>query len=531
MQTHEVHGASPHLREAPDDKISLAHILGILRGYRSAILTILLAIVVAYTLFAVALYLLGPWKQVTTLPFRLMFEGADSGRYPNGMEFNSSEITATPVLQRVHQTQNLQRFIDFSDLKAAVFVAEHNKDLDRLALEYNSRLSDPKLTPVDRERLEKEYDLRKDSIRRTDYALMFVADRKTSKIPRPLRIQILKSILDTWAEQAMNEKGAGRYRIAVLSRNILQPITTLETQDYIVAIDILRTKTNRIIATIDQLLKVPGAEVLTTGTEKITLPEVRVNLDDTRRFRLEPMIAVIRLHHLSKNFQASVDFLQAQLDSARRRRDQERARVQTLQNSLELYLARTPAGTPSTEPARVGGAGQQVIPQVDKSFLDQLSELVAQKRDVEYRQRLVDTLNGVAIGELLPAENEVTYYETVVQSMKSPPPGGVASPATAQTVEAEYRKAYEEIYRAVNQVEAIYQTMSRNLNPGLVVYSLTEPAGHTSARSYSLGRLLVYGILLLVFAIPAVLFGALLHNRIREEELAEASKQQFATAD
>lgn len=528
MQNRDFHHA-PQADDERENSISLAHAIAVWRRYRPAMVAILLAIAIAYGLVAIGLYLFGAANEVTTLPFRVVFQGADAGRYPNGMEFSSTEITATPVLEKVYKTAGLQRFLTFAELKDAVFVVEHNEELERLSLEYNAKLADPKLSPVDRERLEREYDLRKESIRRTDYALNLAVNERTNSVPRPLRIQVLQAVLETWAEQAMNEKGAGRYRIPVLSRNILGSETSLEGRDYLVTVDILRTKVNRIIATIDQLLAVPGAEVLATGKEKITLPEVRVNLEDTRRFRLEPMMATIRANRIGTNFAASVDFLQSQLESARRRRDLDRARVDTLQRSLNTYMQRTVATLPDGA-TRPGAPASQVIPQIDKSFLDQISELVAQKRDIDYRQRLIDTLNAAAIGQLLPAEAEVTYYETLLGSMREGGGGRGPSADAEAVIKTEYAAAAQEVYRAVDQVSDIYAIMSANLNPGLVVYTLNGRVEQRSARAYSLRRLFVFGVLLMALALPLVLFGALLHNRIREEEEIETRDHHAESA-
>jgi hypothetical protein len=143
----------------------------------------------------------------------------------------------------------------------------------------------------------------------------------------------------------------------------------------------------------------------------------------------------------------------------------------------------------------------------------------------------VDNLNSAAIGQLLPAENEVAYYETLVQSMKTPASPSAAAPEMRQTVESEYGKSADEIYRAVDQVSSIYQLMSRNLNPGLVVYSLIGTVDQSSIRSVSLGRLMAYGILLMIIAVPLVLLAALLHNRIREEEQSEESRHRLMAAE
>ena len=483
MPGHEFRTPQSHL-EPSKEQISLGHISAVLKRYRPAISTALLAIIVLYALVAIMLYLFGPTQHVTNLPFRVVFEGADAGRYPNGMEYNSTEITATPILQKVYTENGLQRYVKFSDLKSSVFVIERNRDLERLALEYDAKLSDPKTSPIDRDRIEKEYDPKKGSIRRTDYALSMVVDDRSKAIPAPIRVQVLSSILSSWADQAMNEKGAGRYRLPVLSRNILGPESAQESRDYLVAIDILRTKVNRIINTIDQMLAVRGAEVLASGKERITLPEIRANLEDTRRFRLEPLMSMIKQHRLSRNFPVALEFLQSQLETALRRRDQERSRVDILRRSLELYTQRT--ATPVTDSQGTKGAiagGQQVISQVDKSFVDQLSDLISQKRDIEYRQRLVDNLNIAAINQLLPAETEASYYEALVQSMKSSTATGPPSPELEKTIQSEYQKALGETYRAADQVSDIYALLSKNLNPGLIVYTLTDPVEQTTARS------------------------------------------------
>jgi len=228
----------------------------------------------------------------------------------------------------------------------------------------------------------------------------------------------------------------------------------------------------------------------------------------------------------------ALEFLQSQLETALRRRDQERSRVDILRRSLELYTQRT--ATPVTDSQGTKGAiagGQQVISQVDKSFVDQLSDLISQKRDIEYRQRLVDSLNIAAINQLLPAETEASYYQALVQSMKSSTAAGPPSPELEKTIQSEYQKALSETYKGADQVSDIYALLSKNLNPGLIVYTLTDPVEQTTARAFSMTRLMVYGVLLMVIAVPLVLLAALLHNRIQEEKEIEESLHSFSEAE
>ena len=81
---------------------------------------------------------------------------------------------------------------------------------------------------------------------------------RLKSLPRDLMEKVLMDALNTWARQADERKGATRYNVAVLSANVLQK-DVLEREDYLVAIDILRSKAYRVLETISEIDKLPGA--------------------------------------------------------------------------------------------------------------------------------------------------------------------------------------------------------------------------------------------------------------------------------
>src|SRR5579872_4948533 len=87
----------------PEPPISVSHFVHVLRGYGSIILLSLAAVVLAFLIVAIGIYLHGPAEQVSYQPFRLDFEGAGRGEYPNKTKFNVADIINGPILTRVWQ--------------------------------------------------------------------------------------------------------------------------------------------------------------------------------------------------------------------------------------------------------------------------------------------------------------------------------------------------------------------------------------------------------------------------------------------
>jgi hypothetical protein len=101
--------------------------------------------------------------------------------------------------------------------------------------------------------------------------------------------------------------------------------------------------------------------------------------------------------------------------------------------------------------------------------------------------------------------------------------GAMASAPRAdeRTVRAEIDGATAEVRRLIGKVNEISQLLSRNLNPSTQLFSTVGPPATHIERARSLSRLALYGVLVLLVALPVIVLLCLLHNRVREEEEAE----------
>src|SRR5262245_2771367 len=220
----------------PQDRgpLSFKPVLDVVWAYRRTLWRGSAVAAIAIAAILVAIWIQAPTDRFGTVGFRVTFEGADQGRYPNGTPFSSAEIVSTPILERVFQMNDLQRYMTFPRLKNSMFALVSNPAMELLSFEYLTKLSDPKLTPVDRARIEDEFRKKRESLRSAEFLLSYRHSERIESLPNALISKMLIDTLTEWALEARERRGALKYDIAVLSSNILQP-TTLEDEDYIVA--------------------------------------------------------------------------------------------------------------------------------------------------------------------------------------------------------------------------------------------------------------------------------------------------------
>ncbi len=513
----------------PEEEISFKPMFRILWSYRRRIETVLAAIVAILVIAMLTGYILLPSEKIAGLTFRLTFEGVDKGQYPNGTRFSTDEIVSTPVLSEVYANDRLETYFpNFEDFKNSIFMMEANRDVELLDYEYQARLSDTKLTPVDRARIETEYKQKRQSLSAPIYSLNFRRDERAVTMPGSLVNKVLEDVLATWARQADQRKGALKYNIPIYSRNILQK-EFVEAEDYIVAVDVLRAKIVRIDKGIDELAKLPGAAVIRVGPERISLREVKANLEDILRFKLQPLVGMIRGAGLSKDPKYVMTYLDNQLFQIKLEREEELAKVKTLQESLRTYMADRPTlAVQAGQQGTTAGAGARgsasletpaLIPQFGESFLDRLVALSTQNNDIKYRQDLTDKI----IDEAMPTatlDREVMYYEELIKDFKGLGAGGSGAERAAaiQIVKNRTNEAMDGILRALDQINTIYLELSaQNLNPQTILYRVTTPFTTRTERSFTLRTAALYGALVMLLALILVPVGCLVHHYFKSD--------------
>jgi hypothetical protein len=506
------------------DEISLKPYFETLWSYRRVIAAWVVGTITLYLVGVLLVFLLAPAERLSSVPFRLLFDGAEKGEYPNGTQFSTSEIVAGPVLTEVFKVNDLQRFGRYEDFKDSVFVLQSNLDLDLLGYEFQARLADTRLSPVDRSRIEEEFRRKREALVDPAYSLNMRRHERLSTMPRDLVNKVLLDVLAIWAKQADERKGATKYNVDVLSPGILQR-QMLEQEDYLVAIDIMRAKTTRVLTTLDEIDKLPGAKALRVGEDRVSVADVRAGLQDVVRFKLEPLMGLIRSEGITKNSRALSLYATNQFFQLRQEQLESAARVQALQASAREFSAQrlsgSDAGPVATSPG--GSPGGTITPQLDQSFLDRLMTLSIAKDEFEYRRKITDRV--ITESEVVASKaREAAYYDDLSRELRTSSGRTVGSPDMVALIKTRSAQAFDEIVQGIEKTASIYKELSaQNLNPSSTVFSVIGPFTQATQRSLTLRTVLLYLVLILMITSTLVPIGCLIHHALKVRRAAAAA--------
>lgn len=534
ITNHDQNQSSVFELEDLEEGFTLRDVVNVARVYGAHIVAIVGILAVLYVIGALSAYLFSPSRKVTTLAFRLEFRGAENGQYPNGTKFSPTEILGTPVLLNVYKSNRLDQFCRFEAFKSSVFVLESSEALDRLNRAYGAKLADVRLSGPERDALEKEFEEKKASLGHASYAITLLSGGDL-QLPSSLRPKILNDILSTWAEQTVRDKGVALYDLSILSSGIFEP-QTLESYDYIIALDMMRSKINRVIGNIAQLSEIPGAKVLRSQKSNASLAELRVRMEDSVQFHVQPLVGLIMRGGLSKDPGGSIEFLQSQLTFNELEKREAQARVETIRNALETYVSERYQPQDGEQPP-ASTSQQPVIPQISDSFLDRLVGLTSEGDDMRYRQALVDRYTDESM-RVVPLEAEAQYYRTLIDSMQGfQSKSRTATPAEMANIRKQLEAAMNDAIRTTNEVNEIYAALSRDLNPSTVLYTASAAPLTKVERPFSPFRLLLMGVLFVLISVPVVFFAFVIADRVRRNtpregvDVSETAPKVAPTAD
>jgi hypothetical protein len=326
-------------------------------------------------------------------------------------------------------------------------------------------------------------------------------------IPDSLLSKLLQDTLSTWASHTAAKKGALRYNIPVLSKNALQK-DFFASEDFIISADLLRTKIERMLKTVTLMGEIPGASAVRMS-DQIGLADLRANLEDLNRFKVEPLISVIRSSGLSKSPGRISEYFEGRLFEVQLAATETDHRIKSMLEALRGY-AQQPSSVSTPAPA---APGQQVTPQLSESFIDRLVQMSTQSIDVDYRQDLTKRIidDGAVLAEL---RRQADYYESMRKSFAAVT--GRADSAIAADVTRRMGQAYDEVARSIDQVQAFYALLSQqNLNPDAVVYTVTTPFLVRKTSGLSLTTTLLYLFVVVLMALIVIPLACLAHDYFR----------------
>jgi hypothetical protein len=455
------------------------------------------------------LWLVSPFERVMVLPFRVTFEGAEQGKYPNGMPFSGEELLAEPVLREVYRKQKMDSFGPFAAFREGFAVVGSNSDLERILAEAEGLLQNTNLQIAERRMREDEFRRHRDvSVGKEQYALMWRDSPGFGRPPSGAIAATLSDVLETWEYLARQRRRVGLYDMEVFSKNYIGD-SELREQDYLITLERLRSKVVRLLTSTDALAKLPGGGTVRGGPRKMSLAELRVELQDALDFEIQPLASYARALGMSKPAQLR-SFIESAFWQIEQDRREAQLRVQLIQQASYDYMnqgresaRQTPRveGTPGLGGLPQGSLGRQsgdvtaIIPQIGDVFIDRLADASTKASDLDYRQKLTDRVIAEKV-RLINIEKERAYYEEWAQALKRP--GGAALPdRTTQDFQARFQQVLAKATTTASEIALLHEQLSRqNLDPQPHLYASSSSiwgGGPNTTREsgLSLGRLMV----------------------------------------
>ncbi|MCU1244121.1 MAG: hypothetical protein JWN02_31, partial [Acidobacteria bacterium] len=319
-----------------------------------------------------------------------------------------------------------------------------------------------------------------------------------------------------------------QYEVSIISPDFVVRDTN-DSGDYIADVQMLRSKIRRVQENIEDLEKLPGAPVARTA-DRMSLRDIRLRLVEIVRFQLDPLVSMINSSGLVRDRQATIRFLENQLAYDQRNLQETQMQVDAIRQALAVYTGERmehPAPARQVNPSGTSsGQGQQngetLVPQISDSFLDRLVTMANQASDVHYRQQVAEQYQQAAL--LLPAAQQAVAYDTdILTQVRSG--GGASAAVRPEEVRARVNGTQREVRDLVAKMNDLYVIVSRNLNPATELYTATSVPVMKVERTLSALRLLAYGVVLFLVALPIIIMACLVHYRIQRERSEERAAE------
>ncbi|MGA7876028.1 MAG: hypothetical protein WCA08_10215, partial [Desulfoferrobacter sp.] len=525
-------------QEYDQDEISIKDLVLSVWRARARIIVLSLAALVLVCGAAAGVYLFQEKQNVAKLEFKLLFDGADKGQYPNGMAFSAADILSTPVLEKVYNENNLKRFMEFPEFKSSLSVYQTNPKLALLEYDYSQKLAEKNLSFEARQRLEAEYLEKRKNLMVPVFLLTFVQKERSAVLPEAVMAKVLDDILNGWADYAERVKGANEYQIELVSPNIISK-DVLDTEDYLVATDRLRLTVNRVLEDIDKLSELPGAKIVQIGEKGISLSDLRYRMKDLDQFKLSPLFGLIRQAGVSRFPEFTMGYLQNRLFEIRLKMEQASADTSVYETSLNQYVRKSfgagPAsagggGASALQGSPQRGASENVpamIPQFGSSFLDSLVQMAQENSDFTFRQDITKKMIESGLDKV-NLEFEGKYYQDLLDKVSSlelkvspdeADPTQKFIPLAKDRIIKTQEQVFESLMQTISEINSIYKELSKNnLNPELVLFTKTTPVMTSVEKPIMAKKLLIYVILALFFLEGVILVGVLMGGSLRKGE-------------
>lgn len=500
-------------------------------GYRRAIAVLTLAATILIGGIGAAIYLFQEKWYVTHLQFSLDFDGVEKNEYPNGTKFSTSDILVSPVINSVYDTNDLKRYLELAKFRSALSVIQTNDKIRLLEYEYAPKLDDKKLTLDQRSRLEAEFLEKKKNLMVPVFNLVLSGNRSILSIPPTLMVKVLQDMLSGWAEYADRVKGVNKFQIPLVSRNILSK-EDLDAQDYLAAVDMIRTAITRAISDIAMLQHIPGSANFRLEQNNVSLQDLKFRMLDMQKFKISPLMGTIRLGGISKSYEITKVYLLNRINELKIKEEDAIARVKIYETSLNTFNQES--GTTLPGGVNSGGVLQPrasaspstanvpaLIPQLGESFLGSIIKMAQENETTKFRQELTHSVIKEGLNKV-EVVSDLKFYEGFLAELTKTDKRNdsvIIIPEIRSKIIATIEDVYGSLIRSLDEMNAIYVGVSKaNLNPASTLFTVKEPAFMSEEKSLTLKKAIPYVVTIWVLVEGCILIGVLMFNFFRKKE-------------
>ena len=496
-------GKSGAIRDVEAGEISLAPLFRIAWGYRSVVLLSLIGVAVAFLTWVAWEITFQPVERRASVPFRLVFDGAERGEYPNGIPFSHAEIVSESVLRNVYASNDLERYLNYDSFKMKIVVLQINRNLVNLGFEYDAILEDSRLTPVDRARFEEEFNAKAEAMRVAEYTLNYITpDQLAIPIPAVLLSKVLADILAEWTDQVVTRKGVLLYRGDIVTANLLENMF-LETDTVLARADILRGKVDRLKATLTTIGELPGASLARVGPDGYSLAEIAGSLEDLNRYRLEPLTVASWKRQIASIDDSARTYVSNRRTQVRLDREAAIGTGNVLQETLSGFESSQPGGGLRSrfqgENTGFIEGSENITTTLGDAFFDRIISLANTTTETEraYRLQLTERVRE-AREAVVQLDRELSFY-TELETM----PVGIQLPLEVDLAQGmeEFDLIFQQVRMAFERASLIFSELSaQNLSPRTALYEVAGPFAVVEVRALNPQAFLPMGIILLLIA-------------------------------
>ncbi|MAF19005.1 MAG: hypothetical protein CMH96_06365 [Oceanospirillaceae bacterium] len=335
------------------------------------------------------------------------FKGANEGVYPNGAKFSPMELLSEPVLSSVYD-RHIDSEINYADFSQALTLTPNFSGSAQLeALISDLAELDKGLSVAEFNDAIETYTTSLQRHSKTNITLSL--DLKLVQGNMGKATKILTAITDTWAKQALTDRGVMKlYRPHISSQ-----IISFGDQEILININMLEDTQQRLAKTVAEFADMPQLASLTDPKSSLNLADLSLLLSNESKYQLAVLKEIgIKLESIDKSTRLSSGFHATKMKLLERERDRLQRMITTYDEALIQLREQQYNHMDSVMVANKSPSEQTIYaPQYNEDMVNSLLQLGSTMADPKYRQNLLQAKLNLS-AQLQETITEIEFYQS-----------------------------------------------------------------------------------------------------------------------